>query len=73
MKKTTPAIIATFITSTILSAGMLMVGMDAMHISISSAVLSVISSRSAVQFQQVAASTNRPALGFAPTLRTGGS
>jgi len=71
MKKTTPAIIATFITGAILSSSMLMVGLDANHISVSSAALSVINNSTA-QIRQTTTS-NRSTFGFTTALRTGGS
>jgi hypothetical protein len=71
MKKTTPAIIATFITGAVLSASMLMVGLDANHISVSSAALSVINNSTA-QIRQTTTS-NRSTFGLTSALRTGGS
>jgi hypothetical protein len=50
---------------------MLMVGLDANHISVSTAALSVINNSTA-QIQQTTAST-RSSFGFTPALRTGGS
>jgi hypothetical protein len=74
MKKTTPAIIATVITSTILSAGMLMVGLDATHTSILSVASPANNSSSAAQIQSAPAQSISTRSFFrTATLRTGGS